>query len=110
VSRVTISPPQAIEIGYFHYLCEDINVKSAMDIQTQKAQIIEQFKQIDDINLLKAIKSLLEYASLNKKISQETEIPETHKQIVRSRIKKYANNPESYLTWDQIEQKIADKN
>jgi len=80
-----------------------------MDIQTQKAHIIEQFKQIDDINLLKAIKSLLEYASLNKKISQEMEIPEKHKEIVRSRIKKYANNPERYLTWDQIEQKVVDK-
>jgi hypothetical protein len=99
-----------MEIIYFHYLWDEVNVKTAMDIQSQKARIIEQFKQIDDINLLKAIISLLEYVSLNMKISQEMEIPENQKQIVRSRIKKFANNPECYLTWDQIEQKIVDKN
>lgn len=33
-----------------------------MDIQAQKAIIIEQFKQLNDINLITAIKSLLDYA------------------------------------------------
>jgi len=37
-----------------------------MSIQAQKAIIIEQFKQIDDINLINAIKSMLDFA-LNKK-------------------------------------------
>ena len=34
-------------------------------------------------------------------------IPEEHKQIVLERIKKYENNPSSYLSWDDIEHKIA---
>jgi hypothetical protein len=33
-------------------------------------------------------------------------IPEEHKQIVRDRIEKYENNPDSYLTLEDIENKI----
>jgi hypothetical protein len=34
-------------------------------------------------------------------------IPEEHKQIVRERIKKYENNSDSYLSWNDIERKMA---
>ena len=34
-------------------------------------------------------------------------IPEEHKLIVRERIKKYENSPESYLSWEDIERKMA---
>ena len=34
-------------------------------------------------------------------------IPEEHRQIVRERIKKYENNPGSYLSWDNIERKLS---
>jgi len=34
-------------------------------------------------------------------------IPEEHKMIVRERIKKYENSPDSYLSWDDIERKMA---
>jgi len=34
-------------------------------------------------------------------------IPETHKQIVRERINKYENTPGSYLSWNDIERKMA---
>ena len=36
-------------------------------------------------------------------------IPEEDKQIVKERIKKYENNPESYLSWNEIERKMAAK-
>jgi len=36
-------------------------------------------------------------------------IPEEHKQIVLERIRKYENNPNSYLSWDDIEHKMADR-
>ena len=38
-----------------------------MDIQVQKAIIIEQFKQVNDINLINAIKSILDYALKKEK-------------------------------------------
>ena len=34
-------------------------------------------------------------------------ITEEHKQIVRERIKKYENSPGSYLSWNDIERKMA---
>ena len=34
-------------------------------------------------------------------------IPEEHKLIVRKRIQKYENSPESYLSWDDIERQMA---
>jgi len=34
-------------------------------------------------------------------------IPEEHKQTVRERIKKHENIPGSYLSWDDIEHKMA---
>ena len=36
-------------------------------------------------------------------------IPEEHKQVVRERIKKYENIPDCYLTWDDIECKMANR-
>ena len=37
----------------------------------------------------------------------DTIIPEEHRQIVRERIKKYENSPDSYLSWNDIERKMA---
>ena len=34
------------------------------------------------------------------------DIPEEHKQIVRNRIAKYKDSPQSYLTWEDIENKM----
>ena len=34
-------------------------------------------------------------------------VPEEHKKIVRERIKKYENRPDSYLSWNDIERKMA---
>jgi hypothetical protein len=78
-----------------------------MDLQAEKSTIIEQFKQINDIDLIHAIKSLLDYALNKEKSDAENEIPESHKEIVRGRIKKYQENHESYLNWSDIEQKIS---
>lgn len=46
-----------------------------MNMQAEKAIIIEQFKQVNDINLIHAIKSMLDYA-----LKKETyvDIPEEH--------------------------------
>lgn len=40
---------------------------------------------------------------LNIEVSQETEIPEEHKAIVRNRIKKSSQNSERLLDWDQLQ-------
>ena len=70
-----------------------------MDIQAQKAIIIEQFKQLNDINLITAIKSLLDYA-IKKEIDMY-DIPEAHQQMVMERYDKVRKNPESLLDLDE---------
>lgn len=58
-------------------------------------------EEIDFIKLMKSI-------SYIKNIERNNifDIPEEHKQIVRNRIAKYENRPESYLTWEEIENKM----
>jgi hypothetical protein len=70
-----------------------------MDIQAQKAIIIEQFKQLNDINLINAIKSMLDYAL--KKEKDIYDIPEAHQQMVMERYDKVRKNPERLLDLDE---------
>jgi len=67
-----------------------------MDIQFQKSMIIEQFNQINDINL----QSMLIYALVEKK--EDFEISQWQKDIVRERIKKSDKEPERLLDWDSV--------
>jgi hypothetical protein len=62
-----------------------------MDIQTQKEDIIEQFKLLNDENLKQAIKNLLEYAL--KKEQESLEVPEAHQKIVMERFNKVRKDP-----------------
>jgi hypothetical protein len=63
-----------------------------MDIQTQKEVIIEQFKLLNDENLIQAIKNLLEYAL--KKEQESLEVPEAHQKIVMERFNKVRKDPD----------------
>jgi hypothetical protein len=75
-----------------------------MNVQAQKAIIIEQFKQVDDINLINAIKNLLDYAS--KKEKERFDIPEAHQKLVMQRFDKVRKNPESLLDWDEAKKTL----
>ena len=75
-----------------------------MDIQAQKAIVIEQFKQVNDIKLINAIKSILDYA-----LQKETDvynIPEEHQNIVMERFEKIRSNPETLLDWDEAKKTL----
>lgn len=75
-----------------------------MDIQAQKAIIIEQFKQIDDVNLLNAIKSMLDYAL--KKEKDEIEVPLAHQQLVMERFNKVRKDSDRLLNWDDAKKTL----
>ena len=75
-----------------------------MDIQAQKELIIEQFKQLDDINLINAIKSMLDYAL--KKEKEMAEIPLAHQELVMERFNKVRKNPERLLDWDEAKKTL----
>lgn len=69
-----------------------------MNIEARKAIIIEQFKQVDDINLINAIKNLLDYAIT--KGNQNIEISEEHQKLVMERFHMARKEPERLLDWD----------
>ena len=69
-----------------------------MNIQAQKAIIIEQFKQVNDENLINAIKSLLDYAL--EKEEEKMEISEENQNLVMERFAKVRANPERLLDWE----------
>ncbi len=69
------------------------------------------YKQV--INIVKQL-SISEKQQLGEVLWSEQSIdtmvvPEKHKKIVRQRIAKYDTQPDSYLSWDDIETKIANK-
>lgn len=75
-----------------------------MNVQAQKSIIIEQFKLVDDINLIKAIKSMLDYAI--KKENNQFEIPEAHQKLVMERFEKVKTNPDRLLDWDEAKKTL----
>jgi hypothetical protein len=76
-----------------------------MNIKTERNLIIEQLNHIDDINILKAIKSLLAYASKKEKVF-DLIVSDEQKELVRQRVKDYEINPENVLSWNEIEEKL----
>ncbi|RAV30579.1 hypothetical protein [Sinomicrobium soli] len=75
-----------------------------MNIQDEKAIIIEQFRQVNDINLIHAIKSMLDYAM--KKEQEILEVPEAHRQLVMERFEKVRKNPDRLLDWDEAKKRL----
>ena len=75
-----------------------------MNVQAQKAIIIEQFKQVNDVNLINAIKNLLDYAL--KKEKESIEIPEAHQKLVTERFDKVRKNPERLVNWDDAKKTL----
>ena len=75
-----------------------------MNIQAQKSIIIEQFKQVDDVNLINAIKSMLDYAL--KKEKEDIDIPLAHQKLVMERFEKVRANPERLLDWDEAKKTL----
>ena len=61
-------------------------------------------KGIKQVKMLETFEVLWDEQSVDDIV-----IPEAHKQIVRERIKKYENSPDSYLSWNDIERKIANR-
>ncbi len=77
-----------------------------MNIQAQKAIIIEQVKKVDDINLINAIKNILDYA--REKEMEIFDIPESQQKLVLERFDKVRKNPERLLDWHEAKKKRKD--
>ena len=78
-----------------------------MNIQAEKANIIEQFKKVNDEKLISAIKSLLDFASNKEKESYD--IPEDHQKLVMERFEEVRKNPERLLDWEEAKKSLKTK-
>jgi hypothetical protein len=80
-----------------------------MNTQHVQLNIPLSFKQVVDIvkQLSPSEKQQLSEVLWTEQSIDDIIIPEEHKQIVRERIKKYENSPDNYLSWNDIEHKMA---
>jgi hypothetical protein len=72
-----------------------------LNVPVSFEQVIELVKQLSP-----AEKQQLSEVLLTEQSTDDIEIPEEHKELVRERIKKYEDKPGSYLSWNEIEQKL----
>jgi hypothetical protein len=79
------------------------------DVQLVQLNVPLSFRQVVDIvkQLSPSEKQQLGEVLWAEQSADDFVVPEEHKQIVRERIKKYENIPDSYLSWDDIENKMA---
>ena len=75
-----------------------------MNVQAQKAIIIEQFKQVNDVNLINAIKNMLDYAL--KKEQEIFDVPEAHQKLVMERFDKVRKNPDRLVDWAEANKRL----
>jgi len=82
-----------------------------MNPQHVQLNISLSFKQVVEIvkQLSPSEKQMLSEVLWTEQDINDIVIPEEHKQIVRERIKKYENSPDSYLSWEDIEHKMSDR-
>ena len=80
-----------------------------MNSQQIQLNIPLSFHQVVDIvrQLSPSEKQQLSDVLWTEQNNDDMIIPEEHKQIVRERIKKYENSTDSYLSWNDIERKMA---
>lgn len=75
-----------------------------MNIEAQKAMIIEQVKLVNDTDLISAIKSMLDYAQ--KRDKKLYDIPETHQNLVMERFESTRENPDKLVDWDEAKKTL----
>ncbi|MDR2231990.1 MAG: addiction module protein [Tannerella sp.] len=82
-----------------------------MDVQHIQLNIPLSFRQVIDIvmQLSPSEKQQLGEVLWAEQNDDDVFIAEEHKQIVRDRIKKLENSPYSYLSWNDIERKMASR-
>ena len=68
-------------------------------IELKKKQIIDEIEHVEEEWILNAIGRLLA-------IDNETEVPEWHKEVVRSRVKEYKVNETELLNWNDVEKEL----
>ena len=74
-------------------------------INKEREEIIEQLRQVKDINVLNSIRNLLNFVATKEKMFDAIVLKD-QKESVRKRVADYKENPENVMTWVEIEKKI----
>lgn len=72
-----------------------LTTMSTKDLQADKLNLIAWILKLQDVSLIEKLKSIQD---------DNIEIPESHKNLVRDRIKN--TNSEDYLVWEEVEAKL----
>ncbi len=75
-----------------------------MNIETEKTTIAKNFKRLKDPELILSIKNLVDYGIKKQQEQDVYNIPESHKKIVRARIKSLKKD--ELLDWDKVQNKF----
>jgi len=78
-----------------------------MNIEAEKAMIIEKVKQVSDADLISAIKSMLDYAQ--KRDQKVYDIPEAHQNLVIERFNETRQSPERLLDWTKVKETLKNR-
>jgi hypothetical protein len=78
-----------------------------MNIEAEKAMIIEKVKQVNDVDLIRAIKSMLDFAQ--KRDQKVYDIPEAHQNLAMERFDESRKNSERLLDWAKIKETLKTK-
>lgn len=89
--------------GFFLILKEQLKFKEFDKIIKMKQYTIT-IPDEEESGFIELMKGISYITNIEK--NSIFDIPEEHKQLVRERIEKYKNNPESYMTWVDIENKM----
>jgi hypothetical protein len=81
---------------------EIVNMDTKINLPLSFKQVLDIVKQLSPSEKQHLSEFLWTEQNINDIV-----IPEEHKQIVRQRIKKYVDQPNSYLSWEDIERKVA---
>jgi len=73
-----------------------------LNVPLSFTQVVNIVRQLSDTEKLQLSEVLLNEQNIDDMV-----IPEEHKQIVLERIKKYENSHGGYLSWNDIEYKMA---
>ncbi len=105
---------QIFPLDFCYYKSKESIRQNFTIMSTQQVQLNVplSFRQVVDIvkQLSPSEKQLLSEVLWDDQIIDDISIPEDHKQFVRERIAKYENSPDSYLSWNEIEDKMAGNN
>lgn len=78
-----------------------------MNIEAEKAMIIEKVKLVNDVDLISAIKSMLDFAQ--KRDQKVYDIPEAHQNLVMERYEESRKNPERLLDWNKVKETLKNR-